>query len=324
VNGREGELANGTAKPLSIARALQQRCAVESSDLLKRPERWASVLGWATLAGLEFGLLGPFGSYASDVFRRMAYWTGLFWIGTLLLWPAMVAALDAGRRRGFPPLFCFFVAVIVTSIPLAVLGAIQTYIFWPRRAAAMTMFDWYGLTIMVALPAMAALTWVEMGRKGPSFWQPSWRASKPSILAQDAQAGMSGRDHPSEAAAAGRFAGVPDHLLELALCLQMEDHHVRIHLPGRSYLHHAVLRDVVASLDEDRGLQVHRSWWVRRRAVVRWEREGRSVVLLLTNGLRVPVARNRIAYLRERGWLEEAASNAERSHADPTARRNPG
>jgi len=279
---------------------------VESSDLLKRPERWASVLGWATLAGLEFGLLGPFGSYESDVFRRMAYWTCLFWIGSLLLWPAIVAALDAGRRRGFPALFCFFAAVIVTSVPLALLGAIQTYVFWPRRAAAMSMFDWYGLTIMVALPAMAALTWIEMGRNRPSFW----RAGGPTALTAMSQPALTGPDNAPDALALDHPTALPDHLLELALCLQMEDHHVRVHLPGRSYLHHGVLREVVAALDEERGMQVHRSWWVDRRAIDRWERDGRSVVLLLTNGLRVPVARNRIAHLRERGWLEEPASAA--------------
>jgi hypothetical protein len=279
---------------------------VESSDLLKRPERWASVLGWATLAGLEFGLLGPFGSYESDVFRRMAYWTCLFWIGSLLLWPAMVAALDAGRRRGFPALFCFFAAVILTSVPLAVLGAIQTYVFWPRRAAAMSVFDWYGLTIMVALPAMAALTWIEMGRHRPS----SWRTGGPSALADISRSALTGSDIAPDALAADRPVALPDHLLEIALCLQMEDHHVRVHLPGRSYLHHGVLRDVVAALDEERGMQVHRSWWVDRRAIDRWERDGRSVVLLLTNGVRVPVARNRLAHLRERGWLEEPASAA--------------
>ncbi|MBP8231905.1 LytTR family DNA-binding domain-containing protein [Rhizorhabdus sp.] len=279
---------------------------MDSSDLLKRPERWASVLGWATLAGLEFGLLGPFGSYESDVFRRMAYWTGLFWIGSLLLWPAMVAALRAGRRRGFPPLFCFFAAVIVTSVPLALLGAIQTYVFWPRRAAAMSMFDWYGLTIMVALPAMAALTWIEMGRSRPSSWLARSRAG----LADASQSALTGPDHLADAFSPARSAALPAHLLEIALCLQMEDHHVRVHLPGRSYLHHAALRDVMAEIDEERGMQVHRSWWVDRRAVVRWERDGRSVVLLLSNGLRVPVARNRIVHLRERGWLDEPASAA--------------
>ena len=279
---------------------------MDSSDLLKRPERWASVLGWATLAGLEFGLLGPFGSYDSDVFRRMAYWTGLFWIGSLLLWPAMVAALGAGRRRGFPPLFCFFAAVIVTSVPLALLGAIQTYVFWPRRAAAMSMFDWYGLTIMVALPAMAALTWIEMGRSRPSSWLTRSRAG----LADAPQSALTGPDHGADAFTPVRSAALPDHLLEIALCLQMEDHYVRVHLPGRSYLHHAALRDVMAEIDEERGMQVHRSWWVDRRAIDRWERDGRSVVLLLTNGLRVPVARNRIVHLRERGWLDEPASAA--------------
>ncbi len=275
---------------------------MESHTLLRRPDKWASVLGWATLAGLEFGLLGPFGSYESDVFRRMAYWTGLFWIGSLILWPTMIAALDTGRRRGFPPLFCFFASVIVTCVPLALLGALQTYVFWPRRAAAMSMFDWYGLTIMVALPAMAALTWIELGRSRPG----SWRGEHDlALVPPSPQPAVSAKLPQIEGS-----AGVPDHVLAIALCLQMEDHHVRAHLPVGSSLHHAVLRDVVAALDEQRGLQVHRSWWVARDAVSRHEKDGRSVALLLTNGLRVPVARNRIAYLRAQGWLMDEAPDA--------------
>jgi DNA-binding LytR/AlgR family response regulator len=35
-----------------------------------------------------------------------------------------------------------------------------------------------------------------------------------------------------------------------------------------------------------------------------WQEEGRSIVLILTNGLRVPVARNRVAQLRAEGWLQ--------------------
>ncbi|KQX25448.1 LytTR family DNA-binding domain-containing protein [Sphingomonas sp. Root720] len=267
---------------------------MDVDDLLKRPERWASVLGWATLAGLEFGLIGPFGSYASHVFTRIAYWTLLFWVGGLLLWPCVVAALALGPRRGFPPLFSGVAVILLACVPLAMLGAIGTHLFWPARAAAMHGLEWYGLTIVVALPAMAGLLWVELG--GTRLIA-AWRGRTPAGAPIPAPV-LARVPAPIPATT------LPDHLLAGALCLQMEDHHVRVHLHGRSVLHHAVMRKVVGALDERRGLQVHRSWWVARDAVRGWQRDGRSIGLILVNGLRVPVARNRVAILRACGWLD--------------------
>lgn len=52
------------------------------------------------------------------------------------------------------------------------------------------------------------------------------------------------------------------------------------------------------------GLQIHRGWWVAAAAVAGAEREARNWRLRLTNGLNVPIARNRLAHVRARGWLE--------------------
>lgn len=282
-----GERANGGARiALADSTGLAQKTAMDVDDLLRRPERWASVLGWATLAGIEFGFIGPFGSYASHLFTRVAYWTALFWVGSLLLWPCVVAGLALGPRRGFPPLFSGVAVVLVACVPLAALGALGTWLFWPSRAANIETLEWYWLTIVVALPAIGGLLWLELGRKNllPQLFR--FGARRKTITA------------------------LPDHLLANALCLQMEDHHVRLHLHGRSSLHFGVMRDVVAALDPRRGMQVHRSWWVARDAVRRVHRDGRSVILELVNGLHVPVARNRVALLRAEGWLADAEGEA--------------
>lgn len=293
VNGRMGERAwarGAFERNFPVADSV----AMDFDDLLRRPDRWARVMGWATLAGLEFGLIGPFGSYASNVFTRIGYWTALFWIGSLLLWPCVVAALRFGPRRGFPPLFAAAAVLLAACIPLAALGAAGTYLFWPVRASGMRLLEWYELTILVALPATAGLVWLELGKGDIRHRLPA-----------------DGREAPSRLAAPsiqpGNGSALPDYLLESALCLQMEDHHVRVHVQGRSYLHFGVMRDVVGALDEGRGLQVHRSWWVARDSVRDWQKDGRSIVLVLANGLRVPVARNRVAILREKGWLDGKA-----------------
>ncbi|MDB5687077.1 MAG: hypothetical protein JWR77_1666 [Rhizorhabdus sp.] len=272
---------------------------MDLDDFLRRPERWASILGWATLAGIEFGLIGPFGSYAANLFTRICYWTVLFWIGSLLLWPSVVAALFLGPRRGFPPLFAGVAVVLIACIPLAALGAAETYLFWPVRASGMKTLEWYGLTIIVALPAVSGLVWLELRKTGIMAARSSPApAGAPNAVAHEISESVAPTGPVNPPA-------LPDHVLHSALCLQMEDHHVRVHMHARSHLHFAVMRHVVAAMDEARGLQVHRSWWVARTAVRGWHREGRSVTLVLINGLRVPVARNRVAILRAQGWLRE-------------------
>ena len=276
-------------------RASHSKNMMDLENILRRPERWASVLGWATFAGLEFGLIGPFGSYEANVYRRLVYWIGLFWVGSLLLWPSLITALIFGTKRGFPPLFSGTAVLIAACIPLAALGAAGTHLFWPVHASGIKAFEWYGLTLVVALPAMAGLVWIELGRTRVL------RSRMRLALGEERRDAVGADDMP---ALSPPILALPDHLLASALCLQMEDHHVRVHMHSHSHLHYASMRQVVSALEEGRGLQVHRSWWVAQGAIDGWYREDRSVVLVLVNGLRVPVARNRVATVRARGWLD--------------------
>ena len=267
---------------------------MEFSDHLRRPERWARILGWATLAGVEFGMIGPFGSYPANPFTRIVYWTVLFWAGSLILWPSIVAGFVIGPRRGFPPIFSGATLALVACVPVAVVAATGCYIFWPVHASGVRIVEWYGLTLLVALPAAGALVWLEMR-------QP-WQAT----LARDrSDPAMPPIGDDVAVPGAATSSPAPGHLLALALCLQMEDHHVRIHLHGSSSLHLATMGQLVAQMGDRPGMQVHRSWWVARDAVHGAQIDGRSVALVLSNGLRVPVARNRVAILRAENWLSD-------------------
>jgi DNA-binding LytR/AlgR family response regulator len=83
----------------------------------------------------------------------------------------------------------------------------------------------------------------------------------------------------------------------------MEDHYVRVHTADGSRLVLATLNQAMTAIGNADGLQVHRSWWVARKAVVRAVSEGRNLRLQLVNGLTAPVARSAVAMVREAGWL---------------------
>jgi DNA-binding LytR/AlgR family response regulator len=99
------------------------------------------------------------------------------------------------------------------------------------------------------------------------------------------------------------FRRVPPALGRDLLALEMEDHYLRIHTALGSDLILLRLRDALAELGTSRGRQVHRSWWVAEGAVASAERDARRPVLVLRNGLRVPVSKTFRDQVKQAGWL---------------------
>jgi hypothetical protein len=99
------------------------------------------------------------------------------------------------------------------------------------------------------------------------------------------------------------FARLPGRLGTEILCLQMEDHYVRVHTALGQEMILMRMRDAIAELDGLEGLQVHRSWWVARAAVQSWTRDGKTLTLVLRSGQEAPVARDRMADIKAAGWL---------------------
>ena len=60
----------------------------------------------------------------------------------------------------------------------------------------------------------------------------------------------------------------------------------------------------LAELGPERGRQVHRSWWVAEGAVASAERDAGRTILVLRNGLRVPVSKSFRDQVKEAGWLD--------------------
>lgn len=263
--------------------------ADRSGDL----HRWARLFGWTTLAGMLCGLIGPYGSFIANPISRICFWTSVFWAGTLILWPSVMGALRFAERRGLPILFAVIGATLAACLPLAVFAWGACSLFWPVHASGIRPQEWYVLTVILAAPATALALWLEHFRylDRRSHWV-SAATSRPIV----------------------EGGGVPERLLDLILCLQMEDHHVRAYTAAGSSLHFAAMRDVVAQLGA-RGLQVHRSWWVAHGTVRKWDGDARALELVLDTGIRVPVARSRIAAIRAAGWLERPAEGAHQALA---------
>jgi hypothetical protein len=239
--------------------------------------RSAVDFGVATAVGVFLGLVGPFGSYLNGPAGvRVAYWVASVWTGMVVF--AMPVRLIVARGMPLiPSALGILTALAVLAIPFAGLVAIAAPTVWPNLQG-FTLWDWYGQVVVITTPLALGYGLIDRIRD-----------LRPGATPIPPAEGLLGAG-PAE-----------------VLCLQMEDHYVRVHTAGGSRLVLATLAQAIAALKGAAGLQVHRSWWVAEKAVACAEADGRNLRLRLVNGITAPVARSSVAAVRAAGWLDRAA-----------------
>ena len=237
------------------------------------PESWEPELGqagwWMRLllfAAAAGGTIGLIGFLSGDLLICLFDWTGMIVIGTGLAASLLPAAIRIGRRVGLPLRLSAALAIAATAAPIALVAALFSAWAWPKEVGRMSPADWYIKTLLVEAFIVAGWVMLEQARRGPSAPVP---ATPRAVARGD------------------------------VFCLQMEDHYVRIHTPRGSSIELMPMKVAIERYGAADGLRVHRSWWVRRSAIQRIERDGRNWRLVLENGLAVPVARHSVALLRQ-------------------------
>ena len=224
------------------------------------PRWWMRLLLFAAAAG---GAIGLIGFLSGDLLICLFDWTGMIVIGTGLTAGLLPGMIRFGRRLGLPLGAAAGLAVALTAVPIAGAAALFSAWAWPKEVGKMSAVEWYVRTLLVEAFIVAGWTMLEQVRRA-------------------------------------RMAGIAVSLPVASdvLCLQMEDHYVRIHRPGGSTIELMPMTTAIARYGRADGIRVHRSWWVARDAIRQVEQEGRNWRLVLTNGLVVPVARSNVARVR--------------------------
>ena len=253
----------------------------ESPYLRSLPWHLPSVL----LVAVVMGVIGPFGTYSAlSLGERLVYFVSI----SLFTW--LVVVLLAAWFGGLEPIERWPVYLRMALIGL--LGAI------PGSAFVIVMQSWIGQPIPwkaypSIYPGNAFLTVVISVLIG-LFVEQRLHAQADAERARVAELPQAGPDF---------FRRIPPALGRDLLALEMEDHYLRIHTAIGSDLILLRLRDALAELGSARGRQVHRSWWVADGAVTTTERSGARPLLVLRNGLKVPVSKSFRDQAKEMGWL---------------------
>jgi hypothetical protein len=242
---------------------------------------WGADLAIGSACAVFLGLIGPFGSYFNGpawqrvVFQLACFWPGIVVYGSLVRWVLW---------RGWTPAATWAAIIIGAAIitaPFQILVSRVGLAMWPVLKVLRPL-DWYVEGLLTAEPVVIGFTLLGQARM------------RKQRLASEADGAPAAA--PLEAPLGAAPASV--------LCLRMEDHYVRVHTRGGSRLVLTTLSQAVAAMEGIEGLQVHRSWWVARKAVAEVVVDGRNLRLRLVNGVMAPVARSAVAAVREAGWIE--------------------
>ncbi|WP_397543871.1 LytTR family transcriptional regulator DNA-binding domain-containing protein [Roseovarius salis] len=265
----------------------------------ERLARLSLRLGPPIGVGLVLGLIGPFGTFdLMPTAPRLAYWLAVISVNWLLA-DAVLRRLDAlaGDRMPIPRLTVPLVGACLAAVPATGVVALAnglSGIGWPDNVAVL-----FGrVLLLLAAISLPAYTWEDMQERIAAMPDPAPpEGASSGGQPEEIEARQPGADSLSLFAA--RLSAPLGGRL---LCLEMQDHYLKIHHSGGSEMILCRMEDATRELGS-LGQRVHRSWWVAADAVEGVEREGQRILLRLTDDRRVPVGRSFRPDLKAAGWL---------------------
>ncbi|MCJ8141471.1 LytTR family transcriptional regulator [Ancylobacter sp. A5.8] len=262
--------------------------------------------------------IGPFDLVEGSFLARMGFWSGVLasWFvlvavsEQLLARSPTVGALHSWPRRA--------VTLALAAVPMIgiVGGAIEALHGWHPSVAEVTELYCQILVLGSAFMPVGDRLVAPLVRSAQAAGRAEFEARHDSpalpAAADDAL--------PSAGLTCPLILQLPPDIRGPLVCLEMQDHYVRVHTTHGSTLVLMRLRDAIARTQPVPGRQVHRSWWVADGAVERFERAGRTGMVQLSNGLRAPVSQRYLQQVAEAldvaaSPLEEAAIGRENACA---------
>lgn len=251
--------------------------------------------------GLLFGLIGPFGTFEIPLVPRVLLWIMMILAGYPIFRALGTVADWLAEATAVPYWLALFLALTIAAIPMSFIVAGLFMRMDPINAVQQQGFlILYAEVWLVGLVIHGAMTMLmrqpvidTMAPAAPAAAATDDRSVSPAAFPESPPTLAAPELAPALPLPAG-FGPL--------LALKAEDHYLRAYAPGREELFLMRLRDAVAMLPADAGLHVHRSWWVAREAVTAVSRDGRTATLSLSNGIEVPVARDRMAAIKSAGW----------------------
>lgn len=285
------------------------------------PRTIAMALTSVALFVVAMTIFGPLGTLTVEPLPRFAYWALCAGITFPLCYAWAAVVLYLVRRRSLIEIVpavvaaVLFEGLICTAVVLAAdewflpahappRDLVSTYLTVTVVVALCTLFAHYGVFLQLANRRTAAAA----DGSSPGAAPPSGRRDDTPVAEPHERTAAPEGERPADRGRAlarqqltpqqARFHDRLSHAVSRdVICLEMDDHYVKVHTTGGSCLILMRFADAVADLGSF-GMQVHRSYWVAHRhmrATVR--RDGRTM-LRVTGGRNLPISRTYLPAVR--------------------------
>jgi len=252
---------------------------------------------WKTLARLSalYALIGAFTltgfspevSSSLGFFSSIIYWFLHFLVSALIVISVSVATSIAGIPRPWPLVLAVMSLPFLLAVPSLLIETVTepgdniSVGFWAAYVEEVTD---------IFHPA------ISLGTLSVLF------ATRTAMLTQRLRTSLFERVK-SEPLLQSALPNVPHHLEQDLIRLEAQDHYVLIVTAAGQATVHIAFNDAVKALSNHRGMQCHRSHWIRFKHVRRIASSGSSYRAELVNGETVPVSRRRYAEFRQKTSL---------------------
>jgi MFS family permease len=236
--------------------------------------------------GLIFAFFGPYRTYEQAFLARLGFWAGLLacWYVLASLIEAWLESREFYRRAG--PWLQRAILIALTSAPMVLIAGPAAHALTGWEASVSEVIELYWRTALVG----CVVTLITKGALPPAA------RGLPAPVIAEAEPAPVEIVQPQTSRLVARL---PQELRGRLLCLQMEDHYVRVHTDRGSALLLMRLSDAMSEAEPISGMQIHRSWWVAKDAIKSFERVGRTGQLILSNGVTAPVSQRHLAAVLE-------------------------
>ncbi|MEM7610280.1 MAG: LytTR family DNA-binding domain-containing protein, partial [Pseudomonadota bacterium] len=233
-----------------------------------------------SVAGVFLALVGPFDSYQYPLLFRLGFWIPLCLfaalMGGLFEWAVGTSGVFAERRSAHWG---------VVSAAFTVTMTLVVFLLNARTDDPLADFAMY-------LQNAAVLCIVFVGA----------RILLGRLIDESGEArGNASQDTGERSVFFGRLSpGLRDAQI---YALRAEGHYLQVWTDRGKELVLARMKDAVRELAPVEGIQIHRSWWVAKTAIVGSSRSDGKMEVHLKGNLRAPVSRSNVTKLKSTGWL---------------------
>jgi Tfp pilus assembly protein PilN len=239
--------------------------------------------------GLFIGFMRPFGMDQFTLLLSMSYWVFTCVCGYLIYMPLITLGNKYLAKSVITPWQRVAISSLLASL---IMSLIVPFIGWLFFNHTLQLADNFLLALPDTLVIGSIITFISILQNHVSHQKQQLEQSQQVIEQSQKVIEQHQQNNDINALQIDQFMGLlPLEKRGQLLCLEMDDHYLKVHTDKGQYMLLMRLKDALIQLEGFPGIQTHRSWWVANQAVVSVNKENRKISLLLTNHLEVPVSR---------------------------------